>query len=266
MLREHRTLRGEQTQPTAPTPEQGASAPPDEPWRGAVSDVRYTDTRLPQISSELLERVSERDPQACVEFLTAVHQCAWQLVQDALEGRAGTQSARIRWLIQAYRRDELQIQAALLSAQTSFRRHFLDAFDPLQINDDKDYVTALIGLAYRHWQRREYRDKQTRRHAATGNPARASERISVLDQLAHPGPSPDHDVVVKDFYEKLVEEVHLFSRGLKEGEAEVIYLRLFQEMTYEQIGARVNKSVATVCRICQQAIVHLRKRFRDSMD
>jgi hypothetical protein len=170
----------------------------------------------------MLQRVSERDPQACAQFLTLVHERACRLVQDALVGRAGEQSGRIAWLIHAYRRDELQIQAALLSAQTSFQRHFLDKVDSSQIKDDKDYVTALIGLAYRRSQRREYRDKQTLRQAAVGNAPLVREGEALLARLPDPARGPEHRVVVNDFYEKLVEEVHLFSRGLKERDAKVV--------------------------------------------
>ena len=35
--------------------------------------------------------------------------------------------------------------------------------------------------------------------------------------------------MLDDFYEKLVEEIHVMSSGLTTGEPEVIYLRLFQE-------------------------------------
>jgi len=61
-------------------------------------------------------------------------------------------------------------------------------------------------------------------------------------------------------------EIHVFSDGLKSGEAEVVYLRLFAGMTYEQIAREVNKSTASVYRICQQVIAHLRQRFRESSD
>ena len=70
--------------------------------------------------------------------------------------------------------------------------------------------------------------------------------------------------MVEDFYEKLVEEIHLMSSGLKPGEPEIVYLRLFQGMTYEQIAREVGKSTASVGRICQQVVAHLRRRFRDS--
>ena len=70
--------------------------------------------------------------------------------------------------------------------------------------------------------------------------------------------------MLDDFYEKLVEEIHLMSSGLKPGEPEVVYLRLFQGLTYEQIGREVGKSTASVHRICQQVVAHLRRRFRDS--
>jgi RNA polymerase sigma factor (sigma-70 family) len=244
----------------------GCSSSADEPARDADSRAGSADVMPPQIDSGLLRRVSERDPHACGQFLAMVHERACRLVQDALTGRVGERSGRIAWLIHAYRRDELQIQAALLSAQTSFHRHFLDTVDTSQINDDKDYVTALIGQAYRRWKRREYRDQQTLRHTAAGNAPLAGNGKTLLAQLADSAPGPEQQVVVNDFYEKLVEEIHLFSRGLNEREAQVVSLRLFQEMTYEQIAAEVNTSVATVCRICQQAIAHLRKRFRESID
>jgi RNA polymerase sigma factor (sigma-70 family) len=70
--------------------------------------------------------------------------------------------------------------------------------------------------------------------------------------------------VIEDFYEKLVEEIHLLCSGLREGEDQIVYLRLFHEMTYEEIAREVDKSTATVYRICQQVVRHLRQRFRDS--
>ena len=194
-----------------------------------------------------------------------VHDRACRLVQDALAGSADQRPAAVDRLIRAYRRDDLQIQAALLSAQTSFRRHLMDLTQSAEVKDDRDYVTALISLAYNRWQRQNYGDKKAHRHAALGSSSNGKgDCQAVLTQAVDPRPGPEHRPVIDDFYEKLVEEIHLMSNGLRPGEAEVVYLRLFQEMTYEQIAREVGKSTAGVHRVCQQVVAHLRQRFRNS--
>jgi DNA-directed RNA polymerase specialized sigma24 family protein len=217
------------------------------------------------IDEDLLERITAGDPQASAAFLGLVHDRACRLVQDALAGSADQRPAAVDRLIQAYRRDDLQIQAALLSAQTSFRRHLLDLTQSAEVKDDRDYVTALISLAYNRWQRQNYGDKKARRHAALGSSTNGDDDCqAVLTQAVDPHPGPEHRPVIDDFYEKLVEEIHLMSNGLRPGEAEVVYLRLFQDMTYEQIAHEVGKSTAGVHRVCQQVVAHLRQRFRSS--
>ena len=194
-----------------------------------------------------------------------VHDRACRLVQDALAGSANSGRPRVERLIRAYRRDDLQIQAALLSAQTSFRRHLMDLSQSAEVKDDQDYVTALISLAYNRWQRQKYGDKKARRQAALGSSGNGKDDSATrLNHAVDPRPGPDHRPILDDFYEKLVEEIHLLSSGLRPGEPEVVYLRLFQEMTYEQIAREVGKSTASVHRVCQQAVAHLRQRFRDS--
>jgi RNA polymerase sigma factor (sigma-70 family) len=217
------------------------------------------------IDHELLRRIPAGDPQASAAFLAAVHDRAFRLVQDTLAGPADRRSAVVERLIRAYRRDDLQIQAALLSAQTSFRRHLLDLSQSGEVKDDQDYVTALISLAYNRWQRQKYGDKKTHRQAAAGESSNGRDDAATrLARVVDPRPGPEQRPILDDFYEKLVEEIHLMSNGLRPGEPEVVYLRLFQGLTYEQIAREVGKSTATVHRICQQVVAHLRQRFQDS--
>ena len=121
----------------------------------------------PAIDAELIRRIAEGDPRASAAFLAVVHDRACRLVQDALSGPADRRSAAVERLIRAYRRDDLQIQAALLSAQTSFRRHLLDITQAAEGSEGRwrDYVTALISLTYNRWGSTKYSDK---RHIARG--------------------------------------------------------------------------------------------------
>jgi DNA-directed RNA polymerase specialized sigma24 family protein len=220
----------------------------------------------PTIDAELLRRLAAGDPRASAAFLAVVHDRACRLVQDALAGPADRRPAAVERLIRAYRRDELQIQAALLSAQTSFRRHLLDLSQSAEVKDDRDYVTALISLTYNRWQRQHYGDKRAHRQAAAGSGGNGDgdSATARLTRAVDPRPGPDHRPMLDDFYEKLVEEIHLLCSGLKAGEPEIVYLRLFQGMTYEQIAREVGKSTASTYRVCQQVVAHLRRRFRDS--
>jgi hypothetical protein len=223
-------------------------------------------SKEPPLDAALVERIGAGDPQASAAFLAMVHDRACRIVQDALTSAGPQRSIAVERLIRAYRRDDLQIQAALLSAQTSFQRHLLDLARSAEVPDGDDYVTALITLAYNRWQRRNYGDKRSRVQAAlgaSGNETRESE--SALSRAADPRPGPDNRPVLADFYEKLVEEIHFLCSELKPGEPEVVYLRLFHEFTYEQIAREVGKSTAGVHRICQQVVTHLRRRFRDSV-
>ncbi len=218
----------------------------------------------PGIDTELLRRVCEGDDGASAAFLAAVQDRAWRMVLDALRGPPDRRSPALERLIRAYRRDPLQIQAALLSAQTSFRRHLLGLVQAEEIRDDRDYVTALITLTYNRWQRRHYRDTQACVQSVVGSSGDEDLATTWLSRAADPRPGPDHRPIVEDFYAKLVEEIHLMSKDLRPGEPEVVFLRLFEEMTYEQIGRKVGKSTASVGRICQKVVDHLRRRFRDS--
>jgi RNA polymerase sigma factor (sigma-70 family) len=217
------------------------------------------------IDAELVRRIAEGDPQASAAFLAIVHDRACQLVREALTGSADRQPPVVVRLIRAYQHDDLQIQAALLSAQTSFRRQLTDLALVAEVKDDREYVTALITLAYNHWQRRKYRDKQLLRQTALGSSRNGQDDpATVLSRAADTRPGPEHRPMIDDFYEKLVEEIHLMCRELKPGEARVVELRLFQGMTYEQIAREVGKSTASAHRICQQMVAYLQRRFRDS--
>jgi DNA-directed RNA polymerase specialized sigma24 family protein len=220
----------------------------------------------PGLDSELIGRISAGDPKASAAFVAMVHDRAWRMVQDALAGPSDRRSAPLERLIRAYQRDDLQIQAALLTAQTSFHRRLLKLSQEGDVKDDQDYVTALISLAYNQWQRQHYDDKKMRSESASGAFRKGDDDTSTtrLTQTADPHPGPDHQPMLEDFYEKLVEEIHLMSSGLKPGEADVVYMRLFEGLRYEQIAKGVGKSTSGVHRICQQAVAHLRRRFRDS--
>ncbi len=232
----------------------------------STGEPAQRDGKPTALDSEFLRRIAAGDQQASAAFLALVHDRACQLVEDALTGPPQRRSAVVERLIRAYCRDDLQIQAALLSAQTSFRRYLLDLTQSGDIRDDRDYVSALISLAYNRWQRQHYSTKKTQRQMAAAAPRNGDDDQAParLTQVADSRPGPDHKTTIEDFYEKLLEEIHLMSAGLKPGEADVVYLRLFQELTYEQISGEVGKSIASVHRICQQVVAHLRQRFRDS--
>jgi RNA polymerase sigma factor (sigma-70 family) len=214
----------------------------------------------------LLRRIAAGDVQASAAFLTIVHDRANRMVQEALAGPAQRRSPALDRLIRAYRRDDRQIEAALLSARTSFLRHLVDMTQEAAVSDDSDYVTALISLTYNRWQRQNYGDKKSRQQAGTGALRNGMDETAgtLLARAADPRPGPEHRPVIEDFYEKLVEEIHLLCSELRPGEPEIIYLRLFHEMTYEEISRKVGRSTASVYRICQQVIRHLRQRFRES--
>lgn len=210
---------------------------------------------------DIAGRIAAGDAQASATFMAMVHDRACGLVQEALIGAEGQRSPAVERLVRAYRRDELQIQAALLSAQTTFRRHLLKNSDSAEIRDERDCVTALISLAYNRWQRQRYEDRKAQGQAALGS---SGDRDVLLAEVADPDPGPDHLPMIADFYEKLVEEVHLLCSELKPGEPEAVFLRLFEELTYDQISRRVGRPVSSVHRICQQVKAHLLRRFRDS--
>jgi RNA polymerase sigma factor (sigma-70 family) len=219
------------------------------------------------IGLELIKRISAGDPEAWAVFLGVVHERACRMVQDALAGQTEQRSATLERLIRAYQGDELQIQAALLTAQTAFRRGLLERCESAQITDERDYVSALINLTYNRWQSRNYVDKKMRRQTAAGQSHTSDDDSlsSWLTQAPDPSPGPDHQPILQDFYENLVEEIHLMSSTLKPHEREIVFLRLFERLTYEQIHQRVGKSIATVQGVCQRVLAHLRRRFRDSL-
>ncbi len=244
------------------------STPPDrsEGDKNAAAQTQGRSSNEPTVDADLLRRIAAGDVEASAAFLTIVHDRANRLVQEALTGAPGRRSAPVDRLIRAYRRDDRQIEAALLSARTSFLRHLLDLTQEAAVSDDRDYVTALISLTYNRWQRQNYGDQKTRRQAAVGAAHNGADETAdaLLTRAVDPRPGPEDRPVIEDFYEKLVEEIHLLCSGLRPGEAENVYLRLFHEMTYEEIAREVDKATATVYRICQQVVRHLRKRFRDS--
>lgn len=221
----------------------------------------------PGIDVVLLRRVAAGDATAAAAFLDAVHDRACRMVEDALSGPPGRRPAVLDRLIRAYGGDDLEIQAALLSAQTSFRRHLMSITDADAIRDDRDYVTALISITYNRWQRQHYREKQLTHQAALGSTKEDDSDLTTtwLSRAPDPRPGPDYQPMVDDFYEKLVEEIELMSQQLRPGEPEIISLRLFEGMSYEEIGRQVGKSTATVGRVCQQAVTYLRQRFRDAL-
>src|SRR5262249_24774782 len=135
------------------------SAPPDPP------------PAPPSIDPELLKRLADEDPIAWARFLGMIHDSACAALQRALRGDPGEPSAGVRRLLAPYRNDALQIQAALLPARTSLQRHLLSPKGAVDLPQDVDHVAALIRIAYNHWQRQNYRDRQAAGQAAVGGAA-----------------------------------------------------------------------------------------------
>ena len=104
----------------------------------------------PVIDAELPRRIAAGNPQASAVYKVFVHERACRLGQEAQAGRRSTTMERH---IRAYRRDDFQMQASLLSVQTALHRRLQDLAQSAEINDDRDSATALISLTSDHCQR-----------------------------------------------------------------------------------------------------------------
>jgi hypothetical protein len=220
----------------------------------------------PPIDAGLLKRLADEDPAAWAQFLGMIHDGACASIQRALRGELGTPSAGVRRLIRAYRNDDLQIQAALLTARTSLQRHLLNPKAGGDLPQDVDHVAALIRIAYNHWQRQNYRDRQAAGQAAAGGAAGSDSGTTLLERAVDPSPGPDRRENSREIVEKIYEVIHEYCKGHDDATRAVIFLKLFTTQTQTRIAQEVGVTNAKVSRVCDVFFAHLRRWYRVSLE
>jgi hypothetical protein len=220
----------------------------------------------PAIDPELLGRLADEDPIAWAQFLGMIHDSACAAIQRALRGDPEKPSVGVRRLIRAYRNDDLQIQAALLTARTSLQRHLLNPKRTGDLPQDVDHVAALIRIAYNHWQRQNYRDRQSAEQTAAGGAAGMDGGPTLLERAADPSPGPDRRATSREIVEIIYEVIHEYCKGHDDATRAVIFLKLFTTQTQSRIAQEVGVTNAKVSRVCDVLFTHLRRWYRVSLE
>ena len=223
------------------------------------------------IPAALLERLNSNDSGAWLEFLQKVWGHAWEQVDDALKNGLKEADPKVQAVIRAYQGKVEELPAALQTALTNFRGLFTSGQSSHRLTlkeaTREDCVLELLRITYNRWQNGDRREKVMRAAAALGAAGPRDGRYALLDAVADRRPGPEDGVDLADFFRNLNEEVVEFALTMK-GKyiPEIVFMRLYQNRTYEDIATVLGLSPATAQRKVELLLRHLRKRFSTSAD